>query len=1109
MTISKSQLLQTDLIKDGWQKLPINFQTRKNNSSLWELEEDNFLVFHKEISPDTLDKSWHNNANFNVNLPQNSVRENTQDLTEKSACLETHTVIRNLITCPNSSQTNDLRHIKNDSANPTMGVQTYNLALKYPEARGIVYETSGAEDPCSSILKSMRCDDASFILSLDTEFYYEKDGTTISSFCEDELGSVKRKILSWQFCFLSPVDCKIHEILVFGSHPECSLSLHRVLSYILDTFGIYKYYQSSHEDGITVSDVKCWEVPVVVRSKRGKIRYEIRKFYTFNEALDACKWHAVYYGTLKKCGPDKMVSSIYDSVGNISDNNGIRVDELDGIIPVGYKLSESKLRDLSVRITLVCHSGKADLSTFALDDNFDIMKHVSDVHGGLCSLTPSRINVPVYTKRRHHRFYPVTLDVRDTMCLAPSKQKSLAAIGKCAGIDKIEIDDKYDKGNMREFLEKDPVEFARYAINDAVICLVFSGKMWGYNTCMPTTIAAAAVKAAVSIMMKSLNCKNRKEFNLKFKGLVTEDAGLIDTRSGFVKKTVISSVSQQAKLLRSMASDSFKGGYNASMTVGYFNGDTYDYDLNNAYPTIMSVVADTDWESDDILCIVKNNFDLDYMYVDKPFDIEFAYGSFEFPKSVKYPCIPVNVDGCIIYPRSVKNGVYMACPEMYLAIQVGAKIHADTFIVARHRGKNVSDKPVLFEVIKRFIAARKYAEEKYGKDSLEALLMKEGVNSIYGKCAQNVIPKKSWSSSKNGYVNIGESAITSPVIASITTSGVRSILLAVLNELSDMGYNAYSVTTDGFITDAPKEVVENLSLYGFADKLRSARFYLVQDGTIWQIKHHQKDLVNITTRGNTSLEEHGVNAHNSFKTGETEDTLEDRLAYENAVMSRQGPVKSSEIRFTTFRKLSDTENRMDFAVTVKERNISMDFDLKRKPDRESIRASYSRVIKDGENYVRVACDKDDEGAQEMACFTTSPYDTVEEYKLYKKVSKNFKCLRTVNEWNAFFEMVDDAMENASKNFGRNIVVNEHKIIMSCLIAYRQKVPLSIGIVDIPYLSDKKHALSDKLKWINSFVISGFEITENDWKHASRKSRVNSILPEEIFINTLKKMMESC
>ena len=145
----------------------------------------------------------------------------------------------------------------------------------------------------------------------------------------------------------------------------------------------------------------------------------------------------------------------------------------------------------------------------------------------------------------------------------------------------------------------------------------------------------------------------------------------------------------------------------------------------------------------------------------------------------------------------------------------------------------------------------------------------------------------------------------------------------------------------------------------------------------------------------------------------------------------------------------------------------------------------------------------------MACFTTSPYDTVEEYKLYKRISKNFKCLRTVNEWKAFFEMVDDATKNASKNFGRNVIVNEHKIIMSCLIAYRQKVPLSIGVVDIPYLSDKKHTLSDKLKWINTFAVSGFEITENDWKHASRKYRVNSILPEEIFINTLKKMIESC
>lgn len=56
-----------------------------------------------------------------------------------------------------------------------------------------------------------------------------------------------------------------------------------------------------------------------------------------------------------------------------------------------------------------------------------------------------------------------------------------------------------------------------------------------------------------------------------------------------------------------------------------------------------------------------------------------AYVRLEFPQAVKYPCIPVNVDGIPIYPRTSEglDGVYACAPELYLALRLGAKIFVE------------------------------------------------------------------------------------------------------------------------------------------------------------------------------------------------------------------------------------------------------------------------------------------------------------------------------------------------------------------------------------------------------------------------------------------------
>lgn len=87
------------------------------------------------------------------------------------------------------------------------------------------------------------------------------------------------------------------------------------------------------------------------------------------------------------------------------------------------------------------------------------------------------------------------------------------------------------------------------------------------------------------------------------------------------------------------------------------------------------------------------------------------------------------------------------------------------------------------------------------------------VNSGYGKTAQNVVEKSTWSAYKDEMENLGCSSITNPVAACMITSIVRAVLLATQNQCHALGFMTCSVTTDGFISDVPEDTLKSLDLF--------------------------------------------------------------------------------------------------------------------------------------------------------------------------------------------------------------------------------------------------------------------------------------------------------
>lgn len=362
------------------------------------------------------------------------------------------------------------------------------------------------------------------------------------------------------------------------------------------------------------------------------------------------------------------------------------------------------------------------------------------------------------------------------------------------------------------------------------------------------------------------------------------------------------------------------------------------------------------------------------------------------------------------------------------------------------------------------------------------------VNSGYGKTAQNVVEKSTWSAYKDEMENLGCSSITNPAAACMITSIVRAVLLATQNQCHELGYMTCSVTTDGFISDVPKDTLKSLDLFGFRHYMEQARLFLTDNKNpeIWEIKHCQDDLINFTTRGNVSLycksnpmlfdgkEYEGVCAHNSTKSGYDSDTYKDRLWLTTQVLSRTKAVEYKNEEWTTFKDLVQGK---EFVVKNTVKHIRMDFDMKRKPDRESF--SPSTVTVENTTY-------------EIANFTTVPFHSVSEFKEYRERKATVPCLRTMSDWDVFWFKSD---AKTSKNKVHDMAWS---VLNSCIIGHRA------GFWTIPKLNELSGAERDA--WINSHNNSSKVWKSSDWKNAGRNSRQVNMLQRELITNKLQELM---
>jgi len=476
-----------------------------------------------------------------------------------------------------------------------------------------------------------------------------------------------------------------------------------------------------------------------------------------------------------------------------------------------------------VLCNLISHYSIVDLTTFF--DKMNILRNTDTIRRTQVSITKP-LFIDVYDRNYHNKQIWV-VKVRDTLTLAPAGS-SLAQLAKAMGKLKLELPLGYGKDDMARFLKEQEEEFMMYACNDATLALDYVKRMYPESK-IPVTLGSEGADIFRE-KIKEINDWNDKEFDFHVRGLLT----IRDNN----RHTKLVARPEAAAALE-MANHAYYGGRNECFLYGIHHANEWnDYDLSGAYPTVMSFLRNPDFTKITALTgdIVSIN----------PLDYIFGLVDFEFPDHVMYPCLPVkDLEGRgLIFPR--RGRTFASAPELYAALKMGAKLR---WVQPAIQVGAYDDKFDIQWALTDLLKARAEAKKLYGKGSVQEVKLKEMINSIYGKTAQGLAGKRNYSTRTDKVEDTPPSSITQPILAAMTTSLVRAIVSVAMHQLHERGYRIASVTTDGFLTDAPFEVLNSLSLFGFKALYEAVRNMMVGDPTMWEIKHKCKTLIMITTRG--------------------------------------------------------------------------------------------------------------------------------------------------------------------------------------------------------------------------------------------------------------------
>lgn len=520
-------------------------------------------------------------------------------------------------------------------------------------------------------------------------------------------------------------------------------------------------------------------------------------------------------------------------------------------------LKNEQINEWPGSITLYAHFLRADVASFSdfWSDHKILLKGIRST----VSSFKNRYGIDFDgVENRREKGSLVTFDKRtspprcsnvtftDTLLITPGGM-GLSECGELLGLPKLTIPAPYSISDMRHYLKGDRRGFEAYALRDAEIAVRYALQVKSFcaESLMITRVPATIGGIGVSRFVKTINESGISSEICMGTRTVTKQCWNPETQGFRTVKTRQSIPARE--LYETFPINCYHGGRNECFMVGITpERQWYDYDLAGAYTTGLLDILQPDYDN-----IFHSRNPEDYCgHV-----MGFALVSFQFPDSVRFPCLPVRTEQFgLFFPLAGES--WATAPEIALALSLGAEITIQQGIIVPwhlyESGDVTNSREQECSVFLPFVQQVRENRNRHAKGSLEEKFWKEIGNSLYGKLAQGLHAKTAFDTARGLNSPLPPSAVTQPFFAAHVTGFVRAVVGELMNALPPNA-TVVSVTTDGFLTDVS---LENIEMSGPLSSRFQALCDIADPGSsMLTCKHQVRQLVAMKTRGQLTYKE--------------------------------------------------------------------------------------------------------------------------------------------------------------------------------------------------------------------------------------------------------------
>jgi hypothetical protein len=644
---------------------------------------------------------------------------------------------------------------------------------------------------------------------------------------------------------------------------------------------------------------------------------------------------------------------------------------------------------------------------------------------------------------------------------------TLADVGALLGQPKIELPPGVIE-RMDILLRDNPQLFAEYATQDALIAVYYLHRLKdtierlvGQN-CLPLTSSGVSM---------ALFKRTLRESDLDFRSVFgTELVPELcwDEQKGKLRTIQHDKPVEMRSIFAEFVIKTAHGGRGECFYAGPTPVSTfYDIDISSAYTVALSMLGLVDYENPRVSLNAEDyrGHVLGFALVEIP----------HCPEDVRFPVFPVEGSGQnLMFPRLGRS--YCTAAEIEVALNLGYEIELLHGVIF----------PWLDETIRPFepfVTTIRDERANHPKGSFDNEYIKLVGNGLFGKTGQGLKEKRVFDTGQLKSVALEESPITNELFFSFVMGFVRALIAELMNSVPRHRL-IVSVTTDGFLTDAPLEEVDQTG--PIARRFKAATECVAPGTSILEVKHRVSQILSARIRAQFTavtdpdpslpekeqivLAKGNVTPDIVLPDGETSKTQIKALQNTYMVdlyLNRTPESKTLMRPFVSLRQqwLDD----LDIFRIERPVRLGLEFDMKRRPVNPRM--------------VRV-------GQFEHIAFDTAPWEdleTAEQVRTTFAVWRRNHCLKTLEDWTHWQDFFAGAVKRRKVKQGGRVGIHrtaEGEAGVLRRLFLRAYAKETWGLT-------REMSYAKLAEWLTQ---EGYTTTATEIKNAARAKLVEDVVP---------------